>query len=81
LIRALRWALLVLLLGAGAYLVVAVDFTGATLLDRILGRVPSKEAREAPAQAGDGLSEEDRRGLDRLIESKLKEKKKGGSGP
>jgi hypothetical protein len=80
-IRALRWVLLVVILGGAAILVLAVDFGGATLLDRMLGRKPSQTPREAPATEGDQLTGEDRQVLDRLIESKLKEKKEGEVSP
>lgn len=80
-IRALRWILLVVILGGAAYLVVAVDFGGATLLDRMLGRKPSQAPQEAPAPKGDRLTEEDRQGLNRLIESKTKEDKEGEASP
>ena len=84
--RALRWILLVVILGGAAYLVVAVDFGGTTLLDRMLGRTASPEPQkapppEAPATGSDGLTEEDRQGLNRLIESKTKEDKEGEASP
>ncbi len=76
-IRALRWVLLVVILGGAAILVLAVDFGGATLLERMLGRKPSQALQETPAPKGDRLTDEDRQGLDRLIESKTKEDKGG----
>ncbi len=79
--RALRWILLVVILAAAVYLVVAVDFGGATLLDRIRGRASPAEPRAEPTPPGDRLTEEDREGLDRLLESKLKDTKEGEAGP
>ena len=79
-IRALRWVLLAVILGGAAILVLAVDFGGATLLDRMLGRKPSQASQETPASKDDRLTEEDRQGLNRLIESKTKEDKEGEAG-
>ena len=79
--RALRWILLVVILGGAAYLVVAVDFGGATLLDRMLGRTASPEPQKALEEGGDRLTDEDRQGLNRLIESKTEEEKEGETSP
>ncbi len=79
--RVLRWILLVVILGGGAYLGLAVDFGGGTLLDRVLGRKPPQASQEAPAPEGDRLTEEDRQGLDRLIKTRLEEKQAGKPGP
>jgi hypothetical protein len=81
-IRALRWILVVVVIGAAAYLVVGVDFNGATLLDRILDRGASQEPREVeppPAETDqtDRLTEKDRQGLDKLVESKLQKTQEG----
>jgi hypothetical protein len=79
--RALRWILLLVILAAGVCLVVGVDFGGATVLDRIRGRAGPAEPRGEPAPPCDRLTEEDRKGLDRLLESKLRDKKEGEASP
>jgi hypothetical protein len=84
--RALRWILVVVVIGAAAYLVVGVDLNGATLLDRILGRVPSGESSaadgpEASTDQTDRLTEKDRQGLDKLLESKLQNDQEGEASP
>jgi hypothetical protein len=85
-IRALRWILLIVVLAGAAYLVVGVDFGGATLLDRILGRASVQEptATATPPVAAnetDRLTQKDREGLDRLLESKLQENGEGEASP
>jgi hypothetical protein len=70
-IRALRWILLVVVLGGAAYLIV----------DRMLDHPEASEPKETAPPDGDQLTEEDRRGLNRLIESKAKEEKEGEAGP
>ena len=67
--RALRWILLLVVL-AGACLV------GYWMLDRPKAPPPQK----VEEKSGDQLTEEDRRGLDNLIESKTR-KKEGDRSP
>ena len=84
--KVVRWLLLLLLLAALAIVFVAVPIGGRTPLERLTGESgePSQEkgidAGVAPKTASDnrGLTDEDRRGLDRLIDSKLKEHRQGG---
>jgi uncharacterized membrane protein len=66
--RALRWILLLAVL-AGACLVVYW----------MQDRPQSPQPQEAAEKSGDQLTEEDRRGLNELIESKTKEKEGAGS--
>lgn len=83
--RALRWGFLLVALAAIAYLAVAVDFGGRTLVDRLLGEDgPRPEPQVKPAAAGpkaaksadpgkavDELTDEDRADLTKLIEQRL----------
>ena len=69
--RALRWILLVVILGGAAYLVV----------DRMLDRTKPPEPQKATEETGDQLTEKDRQDLNRLIESKTKEEKEGEASP
>lgn len=78
---ALRWILLIVVLGGAAYLVVGVDFGDATLLDRILGRASVQEPPATAANQTDRLTEKDRQGLDKLLESKLQDNKEGEASP
>jgi hypothetical protein len=61
--RALRWILLLVVMG-GACLVVYW----------MLDRPEPPQPQRVEEKSGDRLTEEDRRGLDNLIESKTKEK-------
>jgi uncharacterized protein YpmS len=69
-IRALRWILLAVVVGGAVYL--AYYF--------LQDRQEAPQPQEAATPDGDQLTEEDRRGLNTLIESKVKEKE-GGGGP
>lgn len=83
--KLVRWLVLLLLLAGLAFVFVAVPLGGKTALDRLTGesgepsRAKSVDAGVAPKTASDnhGLTDEDRRGLDRLIDSKLKEHREG----
>jgi uncharacterized membrane protein len=68
--RALRWILLAVVVGGAAFLVFYL----------MQDRPEAPQPQEAAPPDGDQLTEEDRRGLNTLIESKVKEKE-GGRGP
>jgi hypothetical protein len=67
--RALRWILLLVVLGVAAYL--------AYYLLQDCPEPP--RPKDTVEEAGDQLTEEDRRGLDKLIESKTKEEEGAGN--
>lgn len=80
----LKWLLFLVLVGGLTYVVVAVPVAGRTILDRIRPREVAAPvnptARNEPVvpkapekKTADQLTEKDRRELDRLIDSKLKQ--------
>ena len=69
--RALRWILLLAVLGGAAFLAFYL----------LQDRPEAPQPREAAPPDGDQLTEEDRRGLDKLIESKTREEKEGEARP
>lgn len=75
----LRWVLLLVLIFAVVVIVIAVPFSGRTLLDRLVGDPPPAPEKHATQEesSGDQLTTEDRQGLDKLIESKLEQKPAG----
>ncbi len=90
----MRWSkwLLLLALVATAYLVAAVPLGGRTLLDRLTGGknndVPATTVKPAGGQPvasvepdSDLHTDEDREGLKRLIESRLRQEEGDGGGP
>ena len=68
--RTLRWILLLVVLGVAAFLALYL----------LQDRPEAPQPQETATPDGDQLTEEDRRGLDNLIESKTKEKE-GGQSP
>jgi len=87
--RWLLWLLLTVVLAAAGYVAVAVPVGGRTLLQRVCGEpgaAPGTAAGASSGKAGDPrgsdrLTDEDRRELDRLIESKLKKEAGGEDRP
>jgi len=84
--RIVRWLVLLLLIAGLAIVVVAVPLGGRTVLERISGETPGpdKQVRTdagTPRAAGrdsDGLTAKDRRGLEQLIDEKMKADQGGG---
>ncbi len=81
-----RWLVLLLLIAGAAIVFVAVPLGGRTALQRIIGETPGPDERlrtdagtpHAAASDSEGLTAEDRRGLDQLIDSKMKADRGGG---
>lgn len=71
--RALRWTLLLVVLGIAAFLAFYV------LQDSQESPQPQVTSPQKATKSGDRLTEEDRQGLNKLIESKTGEKEGAGN--
>jgi hypothetical protein len=71
--RALRWILLLVVLGVAAFLAFYM------LQDSQESPQPQEASPETATKAGDQLTEKDRQGLNKLIESKKAEKEGAGN--